>query len=436
MKKHAILLCTVLLLILIVGGSLGFKPLYQRFKVYRASTLSAEIAENFGLWDWRTTIAKIITAETLNPNDLSIQRLKGRILTIRKHPRSMEVWVKLVQTEPRNPENWEGLFHASMESRDPRMAAMAIEGFRKSAAAEETHLVDQFGFQLGSLMKDREKTMEFAQRILADSRHSDAFLVSVYRFMRTAPDSESRRLASQWLMEQGRKDSPQGLYALVAWAKHPPAGKEHRSWLIERLRTHPEAGLNEQILATSVEIDARSTAGESLQQWAEFASERAIQERVEIASFLNALYPNDQVFAAILSEEDIYLHRDVALMKIDQLGHAREWDSLTQLLNDPKLPILGSLRSLYLARAAREQDREKSFQIHWNRALEEARSTPASLGYLANYADAMGWNEEAIAVCETMTQFPETRIEGWLALYRIAVKTGDEDLRKSAAGQL
>lgn len=436
MKKRLLLISASCLLILLVAGGLSFKPLYQQFKSYRASTLSAEIVENFGLWDWRTTISKIITAETLNPNDLSIQRIKGRILTIRKHPRSVEVWVKLIQTEPKNPENWEGLFHASIESKDPRMAAMALEGFRKSVQPEQAHLIDQFGFQLGSVLGDREKTMTHALRIIDDSRHSEAFLISVYRFLLTAADPKYQNLATHWLGELGGKDSLQGLHALVAWAKHPPKAEEAKNWLIERLRTHPEAGLNEQILVTSIEMDDNSTSEESLQRWAEFAKGRTIQERVDIAKFLNTIYSDEQVFASIFSEGDIYLHRDVALMKIDQLGQAREWESLTQLLNNPDLPILNPLKYLYIARAAHEQNREKSFLIHWDRALREAQSNPSSLGYLANYADAMGWYEQAVEVCKIMTQVPETQIDGWLALYRIAVKTGDETLRESAASNL
>jgi len=420
---------------IVVVCGLGFtaKPAYRSFKVWRAHQIAQNVEQQMDNLAFMDAVGKILTAQKLVESDPYVLRVKGKLYNKIHHPKCQDIWVKLVEVEPSNYENWEGLFYAAMATRDPKMAFMATVGLRKAAPGKES-LAQQLEFEFLLSARQTTKAVELGKKLLLDSGLSDRFQLLIYDFFLQTEGPE-QQTAREWLKENGSRTDPFGLSCLITLAKARKLNPEECAWIRNKLSQHPNRTDESELLATVIGLKDEIDDAKIRSAWKAFADGKDLVNRAKYARWLDE--QNNFVGAeCLVSIEEALHNRDAALVAIDVLGNKQLWKDVKQLLDDPDIPLEEPIKLLYLARVAYETQENGDFLLRWKFALNAAKNNPESLGYLANYASLIGWSDQAIETCRLMTTIPKFSESGWLGLYNIALNSSDETLKNECLGHL
>ena len=436
LRRH-LRLCLIIVVFVVVGVIYA-KLAYHRIKLWRAHQLVANMGEEMASGGWKNVERKIFAAGQLAPGDETVMQAQARYLSARMHPMAREIWVRLITRYPLNGENWKGLFLTALKFKDPRLAALGLEGFRQ-ASPDKIQDAKRYEIQLLAAIGRIQEAAKLAHEWLVENEKdvdNSMFLIACELLLRSDSE-EDRAYARKQLMMRGNKQDVRALGALVVLSRDPDLSPEQTEWLIQRLKEHPESMLEQGYLATTLEISSLSkkqgsiSAEEITELWRRFAEGKPLPERVQIAKWL--IQNNDfRSCAAIITPEEALIQRDAALVHLDVLGAQKKWEEVIQFLKKKDCPLPESLRFLYQAKAAREQGHDDFFELYWQRAFAAAKQERISLSFLANYAEIMGWLDEAEEVCRELTRLSDTAFAGWMGLYNLGLKNNKPQLMQEA----
>lgn len=411
----------------LAGLTLWCAPLvYRSIKVNRARSLVEGISGYYLDGDWQGYEQRLLSAGRLAPDDEVVLQAQSRYMAVRQHPMTIGLWVRLVKLYPRNPANWDGLFFASVQMKDPKMALLAMEGYRRSAPDGGARLREMEVFFL-MLAGKKQEGLEKLLPLFSEGVSDERFMLEAAGLMLESQDPY-RKAALDWLGVATASDSSGGLAARVIMAKDPDLDGEDARRLAQSIRSHPDSKLEHEVLACSLEVRASVMDGsDGVSVWQGLSEGRSLEDRVKVARWLQK--NGDHLSAALMVQPSEAMgHRDAALVHVEVLQAGAAWEEMQAFLNHRNCPLPEVLRHGWLAKCSWVLENKEGFGIEWRRAVQSAKGDPDALGYLANLAEQSGWTSEAEAVCRELILTKGSGMRGWMGLYRLGWKNGDSRL--------
>ena len=407
--------------------------LYQRAKELRARHLVSDIGKFYESGNWHGYELRLLAASRLAPDHPSVMLAQARYLTVRRHPLALEYWLRAVERHASHTEVWEPFFLACVELGNLRMASMALEGFRRAHPAATDRRLEHEVLLLSNAGKI-EEAIEKTRRLLERKDPAVPLQLAACRILlRGNPEDRDQALARLWNLAKGTDTG--ALAVLSSLAKATEVVDSRRDEIAARLRVHPEASLQHGYLATALEAQGMNGREDRLNCWKNFIEDKPLAARIRIGEWLvDAGLP--RIAATALEDDEWTLRRDGALLRVEILGMSGDWSAIGELLDQPGLPLPEALIELFKARVAVERERPFEFEFAWKRALQAAGSDRWALGYLANYAEANRWLDEAEAACRQLVRTPRGSMRGWMGLYNLAIKHASPELKEEAGEAL
>jgi hypothetical protein len=432
--KVIIAVASVLIGVLLVAGFLFAGPAYDSFKRFRARQLVADIGAYYESGDWLGFEIKLLSAARLAPKDEKVMLAQARYLSARQHPAVMDFWMQVVREHPRVPEVWEAFFLSAIQFREHKLAALALEGFRRSNP-DNINRVREHEVQLLAVLGRTMEAIQTARVHMKEADPSEAFLIAANTLFLTGNDTDQRE-AMQWFWSRSEQLGGTALAALVTLARRPDLNEVEVSKIVARLRDHPMAQLEHGYLAAALESRLfQKNEADGTQVWKDFISNKPLPARVQIARWLMDAGNFDLAGLAV-GAENARVQRDAALVYLELLGQRGDWEALAAVVEDKETPMHEFMRHLFLARCHWETGDSARFELAWRRAVAAAQREVSALIFLANYAEIQRWDTEAQSICKLLIETTDGQMSGWLGLYNLAVKRQDTALREQAATAL
>lgn len=419
---------------LVVLFVLVLPHVYAGLKVHRARSLVAGISDAYIEGDWQVYEQRLLSAGRLAPEDELVLQAQSRYMAVRQHPMTIGIWVRLVKLYPRNPANWEGLFFASVQMKDPKMALLAMEGYRRSTREDEERLREMEVMFLLLAGKKQEALRKVIPLFESGTGSERVMLEAAGLLLEAEPDV--RQSARKWLATMSASDASEGLAARVVMARDPELDGGALRRLADSIRSHPECKLEHEVLAASLDARGLSREGaEGRSVWIDLVEGKTLDDRIKIARWLQK--NGDHASSALMIEPaEAMRHRDAALIHVEVLQAGVAWDEMRTFLSHRDCPLPEVLRHGWLAKCAWVAGNKDGFGIEWRRAVQAAKGNPDALGYLANLADQSDWSPEAEALCRELILTKGSGMRGWMGLYRLGWKNGNAELMEEGLGGL
>lgn len=413
---------------------LVFPRVYAGLKVHRARSLVAGISDAYIKGDWQGYEQRLLSAGRLASEDEMVLQAQSRYMAVRQHPMTIGLWVRLVKLYPKNPANWEGLFFASVQMKDPKMALLAMEGYRRSTREDGKRLQEMevmFLLMAGKKQEALRKTLP----LFESGKVNESFMLEAAGLLLEA-EPNMRQPARKWLETMGASDASEGLAARVVMARDPELDGEALRRLADSIRAHPERKLEHEVLAASLEARGLAREGEDGGSvWIDLVEGKSLDDRIKIARWLQK--NGDHASSALMIEPaEAMRHRDAALIHVEVLQAGAAWDEMRTFLSHRDCPLPNVLRHGWLAKCAWVTGNKDGFGIEWRRAVQAAKGDPDALGYLANLADQSDWTTEAEALCRELILTKGSGMRGWMGLYRLGWKNGNAQWMEEGMGGL
>jgi hypothetical protein len=428
------------LLLVLVTGCLAAvfyaRPVYRKFKTHRAHHLIADIQSYYLSGDWQGYEQRLLTAGNLSPGDEKVMQAQARYLAVRAHPIALELWRRLVLGFPRNPENWDGLFLTSLQLNDPKMAALGLEGYRRSAPGK-LEAIRRHEIKWLAMIGRSDEAIAKAQPLFRTGYDETdrGFLFQTAQLFFQRGNSDDRAMVRKWLKAIATEEPKASLDAWVILTHDPDLTPENARIISSTIKESSEATISHLMLATLLDIRFGAESQDPSMVWYQLASGRSIEDRIQIATWLQQR--RDFVSSTmIIQSEEALQHRDAAIIHLSNLEAGLAWEEIRRFVRERDCPLPPVLKQLYLARAAAGLGLEQSFATEWRRAMQQAQGNPVALGYLANMAETHGWDSEAEAACRELTRTRGAGMRGWVGLFNLGRKKGDETLMKEALSAL
>lgn len=390
----------------------------------RIHPLGLSRSQSLARGDARSAQATLFTAQRLAPRDPAVIRAGARYLTLQKDARALLLWEQLTRQPAASPDDWAAYFQSALQLRDRLTAFEALKGF-DLAAPEDSVRSRQMRCQLLAALGNLEAARGIARGLVAEGMAGGNWGFFAHGLLLGGTEAD-RKAARAALWTQLPEDSIHGLAAATVLARDPALAEEDSRRLEDRLRTHPDAGLAQEILATSLEarrIQRRDGPEAARKVWHAFAAARPLPERITILRWMiNS--GGGPAAEGLITRDEAFSRKDALLVYIDLMGNRGRWDEVRRVLDDPRAVLPPLLRRTYLARTAAERRDEPDAAKQWQLAVVEGRRTPGGLAFLANYAATLRWNDRARALCEEMIRNPATREDGLLGMRLLENRIG------------
>lgn len=228
------------------------------------------------------------------------------------------------------------------------------------------------------------------------------------------PDEKS---AEQILAPIAGREDLQGIRALrllAAYRIGTPDAAVDAGALVQKLRNHPAATAQDQLV--SLEVEARAGGKEVPAIISEFVDRMAtapLPDRCFYATWLCSQKGFEEALR-LVTEEDALTEREAALVRLEALSGLGRWSDARALLEKiPDATLPPALRSLFLARCAEELGDPQGASALWGLVRRDIRlADPDSVAFIARQAEARGQRSIAAAGYRTLSHTEGREREG------------------------
>ncbi|HEY6170185.1 MAG TPA: hypothetical protein VI454_19285, partial [Verrucomicrobiae bacterium] len=127
-----------------------------------------------------------------------------------------------------------------------------------------------------------------------------------------------------------------------------------------------------------------------------------------------------------------YGSQDMFLVHLDALAALGRWADVEKALESTRVPLDPFFVSIYQVRVAMEMGRKELVPLNWTVAQRRAANNAQHLIYLAQYAEKIGADDEAIKAYRRMTEITPNAKPAFVALIRLLEKVGHtRDIREA-----
>ncbi len=418
--------------LVLVGLVLASPFFWKKGREARARSLAGQAETAMGAGDRRTAHERLGAAVRLAPYDSSVVRAMARYDFLQRDPRSLSLWIRLVERNRNSAQDWEGLLQSALQAGDRVLAYRALEGFRK-AAPEESRKFKRYQSRILMAWDKKSAAADVAESLVREGKEDPAYLLFAHELMLQG-SADQQDTALRWLWQKAGQTDQGGLSAQIILARTPGLTPAEIKNLVELLRSHPQSDWEARVLAEALEIK-QGVRGPAVTAWNQFAQGLETNDRHRTARWLASVgRAADAV--GMVSEAEARKDRDVFFTYLDILGAEGKWGDMLVFLEDRPPFLPETLHQAYRTRAAEKLGRKDLEEQYWRLALAAARRDAQALIHLANYAAVLGWQERSRGLCLEMAAVPATELQGLTGLLNLARRTRDTSAEKEVLNVL
>lgn len=400
------------------------KPLLKEISRWRARRYATKAEIDLTAENWEAAQLKAQLAYRLRPDEPAAVRAVARLQSLTGNSKlALQFWDLLDDAK-------------AMTVQDRRMRAEDLlrTGGLEDARREVERLLaespsDPANLRLGAKWAATEKrfaqAMDFALRAqqLDPDNQQGKLLLGLLQC--EAPRNGARETGLRTLFELVEDRGKPGLEALTFLANQRDHSPEKIALIVERLRSHPLASENHQLLAIELELAAHpdereKVLDEALERYR--AAPPAAQRTFGV--WLNSKKEYERTLK-IIPVEEAMKRKDFLLVTLDAMAQQKRWTEIQEILQGKGVPLDEIYAELFLARSAMELGQTTSADLHWRRAHVAAAPSVDNMWFLANYAEKIGQTDHAEKAFRSLTSNSATARPAYEGLLRMAEKRHD-----------
>ncbi len=396
------------LLACVLGAVFGAKPAYREIKARRALAIASQAGEALGRGEGAETarllrqaalmafdderVAALVTLHAARAGDMaSVAEIGKKLADGKTSTEEVLVFGEMSLLAGRIP--------------DAERAAGSLPEDLSSDNAARAVLLRSGILQAQGKKEDAKKILEAAlQQNPGES--SDGIRVALAGLLLAEQTAETSAAAQALLEEAARNRGRDGAVALrLLCGSHAGIAPEARRRFenaADRLRSHPSATSDDEILLARMAVTADPSRGDeiagNLVEHLRANGGASLDTRVAAARWLVGQNRHDKVLDLVTNDETS-THAGALMVRLDALSGLEDWEETSRLIETNRGGTLpDTLYYLFRARIALvrgDSDAEESEKRQLRQALAFAE-LPHVL-FVARYAETVGWKPEAQA---------------------------------------
>jgi hypothetical protein len=421
-KRWYILLAV--LAVLLAAGALLARPVYHRFKHWRALQLVQASEVAMTAKDLPTAQEKAQAALQLWPDDVRTVRQEAKVILVSNPSAALPYWLDAWQLSHDLADLREAVDIAIATGNFPVAFANFADLQQRDPDNPATWLLD--GKIRLSQNQIPEALDDFKKVLASKNAPPDAHLYYA-RAAQLSSDPAERAAGLTHLQSLAQRTDDLGLQSLRALATYPGLTASDASALADQLSAHPLATREDKLVALHLRSQLPGAEGDKLIQAARdlFPGHDA-DSLAAVGAWLVSQNQNAAVLqlideAAAMKRQDLFLIRAGAMAGLGQ------WAEIDQLLKqtDPRPPIPDELRQLFDARALSALGQTRAAEFAWQNIRNAVADQPKKLYDVAQYAAQIGLDDVARPAFTQLANNPEYRRAALTALVSLEHRSRD-----------
>lgn len=393
-------------LTLLIALAIAAKPTWSLIKEWRAVQLSEEAMEFLKQDSLEIAWEKAQSAYALYPQNEQVARTVATV-TMRADPAIATGFWESTYKLSNKHEDLVKLISAAILSRQFPLAEEYFNILKKEAPdAGDTYLMEARLDFAERKLEDATIAAEKAIQATPPPEESHFLYVQLTQF---SDNPEVRQTGIDYLRKLSERNDLLGLRSLRNLGNYSLNSPEDLKDVIERLKKHPLAEQEDQLLALRLRMmlpDAQ--AAQNLIDARAILNEDDPNDLVELGRWLNQQGRYAQTLE-VISPEKAKTRADLFLIWIDALAVLDQWDTIDKVLKDGSTPIDNYLRLLFQARVYMETGQSERADFAWSRAILGVANDPTKLWYLTRYTSRLGLYDETREALGRLTGIPSAR---------------------------
>jgi hypothetical protein len=408
------------LAVLLAVTVLAARPVYRYLRTLRAESLARQAQVLIDEKNWQAAAERAYSGYQLAPNNPLTLLTLCRLYTAVGSEQALPFWeAYLAHTQAADEERRQitkvALQFGRFDLAQRQIAALLQSPHR---IVEDYLLASNFYLRIGN----KVQAIAMARDALAFGGQRPQTMLQLACLLTDAPQRENRLEAKKiwfWLCQNSPNNR---LQALVTLSKMEELDATESRTVLEQLNalgdSNPELYLTAQEFKARLQpTNRRSIMDETLQR---FAGRPAAQQ-VLLGRWLMQ-QRELRLLLKFIDEKTALSSQDFLLLRLDGLAGLAQWNDVSTLLRNERLPLEPLLRELYQARAQKELHHPEAAALHWNRVHGYAGEKPELWLYAAQYAERSGAFDEAEKIYRRLSLKPETARLGYTGLVRLCEK--------------
>jgi predicted negative regulator of RcsB-dependent stress response len=393
---------------LAVAAVFGAKPLYREAKARRALAIAAQAGEALDRGEHAETSRLLRQAALMAFQDERVASLVTLHAARAGDMASVAELGKKLSEGNASPE--ETLVFGEMSLRAGRVpdAARAADALTEELPADDATRVTLLRSGILQAQGNKDEARKVLQAALEQNagESSDGLRVALAASLLAEQSPEAAATAQTLLEEAADNAGEQGASALrLLCASHAgiaPEARRNFEDAAERLRSHPSATSDDEILLARIAVSADPSRlpdiSAMLVERLQGKEGASLDTRVSAARWLVGQQRHRDVLA-LVTEEEASTHAGALMVRLDALSGLEDWEETSRIIEKNRGGTLpDTLYHLFRARialvrgdgAAEEEEKRQLRQVMTFAELPHAL-------FVARYAEAVGWKPEALA---------------------------------------
>jgi len=406
------------LALLLIAGALLAKPVYHRFKLWRALQLTEASAEALRGNDLRTAREKAEAAIELYPADAQVERQAALVTAQSSQLNSLPFWYAAWQIS-HDPADHREFILAALQARQFNLAAEQLKQLQaEDPASPLTAYVEA---RVDYALSHFPEAMAAAKRAMDSGQAPDRAHLVYALAAQNSPDPKIRADGIDYLRQLGTRTDSLGLAALVELGNFDGITPADQALVAQLLLKHPLAGRDDKLLALRLGSHVPGANDDAILQTArELYPVNDPAGLVEIGRWLNTQHKYAETLK-LIDSTTAQTRRDLFQIRLDAMAAEGQWAAINKVLQQPNLPLPEDIRLLFRARTLSALQLNGEADNAWDAAKLALINEPEKLRDFAEYASKVGKDDVARSVYQRLVQDLGQRrnaYEKWVQLER------------------
>ncbi len=408
----------VLFIVLAVVG-------YHQVRNWQVRRLTAEANALVDRGDYKRAGLDARRILQINPESVNGMRVLARIAERVNSRAAVELWQRVVATDPGGTENYFSLAKVAIRFGDLKTASGALE--KLAATSKNTARYHELEADFALAKRDGptvDRELNAAAQLDPGNKEYTFRLAT----LRLGASDAAMRAQAQQTLEQLQNDKQFRRQATRQLANYALRNGNTAGAvaLARQLDGFPERDFRDRVLLLTALYEAKDPALQSAVSNLEAA---AAQDPDAIGTMIMWLNTHGMSADAISWSKNLspqlLSQKSIPLALSDSFITARDWKSLERLTKDRNWGELDFLRLALCARAFREMNDMTNFGAQWNEAVRKVSADPDKAMMLSETAAKWGWRGEAIDLLWVVAKDPAKGEQALQNLYSYFIKSGD-----------
>lgn len=409
----------IVLIALAIGGTYGYRTWSIRHSVRMARGY-------FNGGDYRLAALSARHAIDIDPNDVDAAQIMAEVSQRSGDKAELDWRRRIVQQRPTSSEKLLELADCALRLKDLAAARQALQSVNDSDKQTPHFIATQA--RMAAASNDKVQAEKFWARA-AELAPQDSSYKLELALAKLAGGDSAKRDSARAVLQSLHADPKQRAAATRALINDAVAHHERAELILEwarDLQSYPEAVFQDRL----VYLDMLHQIGH-----ADFISYLSEVENIAPEVPVNLAALLSWMNRSRLSSLALDFARSLPPAKLqawpvpmavaDSYANVNRWDDLERSLTNAKWNQFDFLRSAYLSRAYRAQDRLVVAEREWAEAVKGATTDPQKLLLLVRAVSEWRWEKETDILLWQLAKIPETQGEALHTLYQQSVSKGD-----------